>query len=537
MNASLLWNSVRKDARFVRVWILIFIALGALPCLWPLLPPTVAVQIAGLQELRQFVQLSFGALAGALLIQMDFPRDVRGFLRTRPLNARQILAAKLTVLACFFVIPAGLLQAVSFYAMGFRLSVSDAVLAAADYSLFTAVILSLALIPALLVRQIGYFVLIAMGIAMAASLAITLSAFNNLAYGFGRGFPEEGIAAMQLGTSRTIAAQFVIVAGSCLTAWSAVRFRTALPAIGIAIASLAMGLVCWKQSLWNFTAALAQPTLEAPSRDWPNPKTLTFKWLEHGTPPSPVSSSESGSNGKLYRSIGADFIVSGLPPGWDAQARTSENRLLLSNGKTSFERHLYSLDVATNSLLRQWKGEQPRSERGSQHVDLVRVPLGLAREFPNNARLSGEVTVQLLHPRLLADLPLRRQANFTTGRRSFTITRVEQDGRRIEISVDLSGIELRWRGEDWSGGTGELSQFELWNPKLRESAKLIDRDNHRQTQGAYWLTSCRFEFEVSATRGELDASWLADAQFRILGAERSGTTAVPFDFHPINLLP
>ncbi|MGH8046663.1 MAG: hypothetical protein ACREKL_05420, partial [Chthoniobacterales bacterium] len=209
MNSAPFTSLFAKDSRAALPWIVIFWLLAALPCFQRLLSPLPDDNLANWMSIAWWFQLAMGTVAVARLVQMDSFADQRGFLRTRPIARLPILASKLCAIIVWLVIPAGLFQVAAYLALGFQLDAADSALAFVDAALMMAAPLFLAVLPALLTRQLGYCLLIL--IAAWAGVEILDSMVINR-------YPRGPLAWVgedwgQTRTSAAIAAQIFAVSG------------------------------------------------------------------------------------------------------------------------------------------------------------------------------------------------------------------------------------------------------------------------------------------------------------------------------------
>jgi hypothetical protein len=525
MSPALLWRLFWKDTRYVWPWIVLS---------WLVLALTMKHStdygswvMRGRQET---ICRLIAVLAAALLVQRDDPRSTRGFLRTRPVSSLAQFIVKCAVLAVWFIGPFCAERLMILAKLHLGVSWTDCILTAAAAVPPVAAVVFVAVLTALLTRRLGYFV----------GVFALLTVLYGMADEWRNRLPfhpdwEEWLSADNLRLSREFAFQTAGACSALLVAGIYVRSRSrlryALALAGGAVATVAT-LQWWPV---NFVSILADADHMAPRQDWPDLKSVVWKWgavrkNAQGLTEVPHSWGGTGSHIDSHR-FEMWGEASGISPSWHINQSAYDAVLELPDGR-KIRGH------SDSAVGAPYKPEALQSSLGSPQF--TNLPTTKSERFSANllafqpddirgatvgARLSGRVTFEIRRPVVLGSMPVQKGASFTADRRRYTIDFVFKDGNSVKLVFSAVKARIALRGK-WQWLDPAVI---LFNPVRKETAQGGFNTWERQPEGPFDLE------KSNCTWSGVDEAWLREAGLYFIVMERGGSMSVPFDFSDIAL--
>jgi hypothetical protein len=416
-----------------------------------------------------------------------------------------------------------------------RRKIRDFILAALDWSLTVALVVFAATLPALFIRQFGYFILASVAIGMLVLPIVVLMAFRS----FYSPSTFESLEWQQFQISRAIVLQLAIIIGSLAIGFVHARSRTfALVVVSMAGAGL-LTFAAWIFWPLNFVAHLSDHEQVAPRNEWPDAKAIRWNWNSRKTHDSPLSFAEAGINDVDYQCITGWCLPEGLPPPWYASPGAVQ--ATLRSAKASVVRQSYfAYPINPYGLFKVWKSPTPSGmDSPIFSVELIRYAILPEQKISGLANLTGTVNVNMMRPVLAAELPLREGSSVTIGRRRYSIEEVQFSGGEVEVKWNTELARLRLRGDVPGWSDWHPMFFALWNTKLQQAAMINGKGGSRDVRAPYSFLQSYVSYirpdPSGASNRNMTEAWLADAQCRLITAERGGSLKVPFDFPSIPL--
>ncbi len=423
---------VRKDFAFAKPWLIGTCAILVLIAVLPAIP------VADLAE-PLFILNLFGPLllifaATLRIMRTDSWMGSAGFLDTRPLTGRFLMIARLVSIFGFVLVPAVIASLLGVIAMRVDPSPADYGLLVMEISLDYGLAISVALLVGAFTRSIGLATILTFTLgALLLWLGVTIhgrpGSFRFLAEG------------LHLKASQWLVTEVLVLISAILITLFWMTWRQ--PARTWVVAALALGLTVSAGSIWkvNFVRYFACMQVPATNR-------ARLVWL------SEPRISGSSQNNVSFTSIERPARVSGLTDGWvgyplgfHAKANFRDGAVILSE-----ETNSRTYGDFTVPLLPSLGGNLPDDHRSRSwnhefSTWFVCETSRIHDQPDHHASVSGEATVELYQPLVLANLPPTAGASAAHGRFRYRIESIESFEGNITVRLKVRGVPLASRGD------------------------------------------------------------------------------------------
>jgi|GEM_PF-6647303 len=462
------------------------------------------------------------------IIQGDAFAGTTSFLMSRPISRFRVLIAKILFLVLFLVLPHVLLLLLKVELMGIRLSVMDGALLLLETALNDFLFIAWAILAGSFTRLWSLKALIA--VVLILGFAVTSNFLSQIPGSF-----SQAATGRHLADSRVL----IWIGWMIFCALSAAYLWTRHRSLGISAAAFLVlvfagysGILRWR---WNFVDELSGRL---------NPSELLMgtpkiEWLEETT-----SGSNSTRNGVRYFSVKKRGRIQGLKAGWDADL--SSRRAIAEFSDGSWRQSLIQVD--------QFNGLTPLSGRYVKRLGIPLPERQVSRlspmEFgwnlfecaadklphPNAApiKVRGSGEFDLYQPVALAQLPLKKDARIIAGRIIYEIARVRIYDSQIQVTLSVTRLVIRSRGERTNTGTMECL---LLNPETQEVAE----PGGGSGSGSFGRDTSvyRRSFSLSRENGkpatpEEFERFLKGARLYVLERKEAGTINLPYELNDIS---
>lgn len=539
MKTGLMWHLVRKDFRYARLWIGLTWLVAAMPIGGRFLASsTQQYDVWNWVFCLQVLAGVLIALSTVRLVQLDTFVTSSAFIRTRPVSQGAIITAKLLVVIAGLILPVTLLRMAQIATLGLGVSAADYLLLFSEIILMLCAVTFTAMIPALFTRNIGNFMLVAIGCGLVYAAGLFLwNALNPM------GEPAfQYVEKEQLRISRMVMVQLLATMGALAVIFTYARrcsWKRATTVLIIAGLGIALARAFWPL---NFVQYLGECDLSVQSTQRPDLSKVNLQfeiprgwggrnpWFEGG-----------GYNGVNYQNIVAFTKCTGLSLPWYPVQRGYESTLALSNGHIMARKDSMPPWVHFERLLMAMKIPLGYDIPADQ---VVKLTLHQYKELDavdaiKNAELNGTATVEIRRAVVLSALPLQEGASFTSGRDRFTIRKVRYTQEELEITAIRERIHFTLRGGQHL--TSPRIESKLINEEKREHSRFTSSGSGLRGSAAnYRLDQMEVKYEPARegnSKIKFTDEWIKGAHFYFATSESGGVVTFPFHLKPLDLSP